>query len=185
MNNKRLIYDQQSMAITINRLCFQLIEDHHQFVDSVILGLQPKGIFLADKIQKILKSNFNIETQVGYLDITFNRDDFRRRDLSIVPSEMKVPFSIENKKVILIDDVLYSGRTIRAALDSMLSFGRPASVDLLVLINRKYTRELPIEPKYVGKSVNTLQSEKVLVELVEQDYSTDAIWLVNKENSTN
>ncbi|MDX2189044.1 MAG: bifunctional pyr operon transcriptional regulator/uracil phosphoribosyltransferase PyrR [Bacteroidota bacterium] len=176
--DKRLIYDNKTLAITLKRLCYQLIENHNTFSNTVILGLQPKGIFLADKIQKLLKKDFNIEVAVGYLDITFNRDDFRRRELDIIPNAMHVPFSIENKQVILVDDVLYTGRTIRAAMDAMLAFGRPKLVELLVLINRKYSRELPVEPKYVGKNVNTLQTERVLVELTEQGAKSDTVWLL-------
>ena len=133
---------------------------------------------MANKIHKILLEDFGINLQIGYLDITFNRDDFRRRDIDIIPKAMHVPFSIENKKVILVDDVLYTGRSIRAAMDAMLAFGRPANVELLILIDRKYTRELPIEPKYCGKHVNTLLSEKVLVELKEQGAVEDNVWLI-------
>lgn len=175
---KRLILDKKSLAITLKRLCYLLVENHHDFSNTVILGLQSKGVFLSDKISKILLSDFNVSVQTGSLDTTFNRDDFRRRSIDLIPSEMNVPFSLEGKKVILMDDVLYTGRSVRAALDAMLSFGRPDSVELLVLINRKYARELPIEPKYCGKNVNTISSEKVLVELTEQGLSEDNVWLI-------
>ena len=181
--NKRLIFDSKSLNITIKRLCYQLIENHDNFSNSVILGLQPKGVFLADKIHKILAEDFNINLPIGSLDITFNRDDFRRRDIDIIPKAMNVPFSIEDKKVILVDDVLYTGRSIRAAMDAMLAFGRPRNVELLILIDRKYTRELPIEPKYCGKHVNTLAAEKVLVELKEQGAADDNVWLLNNVKS--
>lgn len=175
---KRLILDKKSLAITLKRLCYLLVENHHDFSNTVILGLQTKGVFLSDKISKILLTDFNVSAQTGSLDTTFNRDDFRRRSIDLIPSEMNVPFSLEGKKVILMDDVLYTGRSVRAALDAMLSFGRPDSVELLVLINRKYARELPIEPKYCGKNVNTISSEKVLVELTEQGLSEDNVWLI-------
>lgn len=175
---KRLILDKKSLAITLKRLCYLLVENHHDFSNTVILGLQTKGVFLSDKISKILLTDFNVSVQTGSLDTTFNRDDFRRRSIDLIPSEMNVPFSLEGKKVILMDDVLYTGRSVRAALDAMLSFGRPDSVELLVLINRKYARELPIEPKYCGKNVNTISSEKVLVELTEQGLSEDNVWLI-------
>jgi len=97
---------------------------------------------------------------------------------------MHVPFSLEGKKVIIVDDVLYTGRSVRAGLDTMLSFGRPKNVELLVLINRKYSRELPIEPRYIGKNVNTLATEKVLVELKEQGSSQDSVWMIPKNLST-
>lgn len=178
--DKRLIFNSESLNITIKRLCYQLIENHYDFSNSVILGLQPKGVYLTEKIKKHLIENFGITVAIGSLDSTFNRDDFRRREIDIIPNAMHVPFSLEGKKVIVVDDVLYTGRSVRAGLDAMLSFGRPSSVELLVLINRKYSRELPIEPKYVGKSVNTIATEKVLVELTEQGADEDNVWLVNK-----
>lgn len=178
---KRLILDTEALNITIRRLCYELIENHDNFSNSVILGLQPKGAFLAIKLNQILVKEFEITLPIGTLDITFNRDDYRRRDIDITPNIMHVPFDLENKKVILVDDVLYTGRSVRAAMDSMIAFGRPKMVELLVLIDRKYTRELPIEPTYCGKHVNTLAREKVLVELIEQGAEADKVWLVEKE----
>ncbi|MDX2197226.1 MAG: bifunctional pyr operon transcriptional regulator/uracil phosphoribosyltransferase PyrR [Cytophagales bacterium] len=177
---KRLIYDELSLGYTIRRLCYQLVENIDDLNNTVILGLQPKGVFLADKINHILQQSFHQSLHCGYLDITFNRDDYRRRDIDLQPKSTTIPVSLEDKKVILIDDVLYTGRSVRAALDAMLAFGRPSSVELLVLINRKYTRELPIEPKYVGKTVNTLYNEKILVELKEQGFDKDQVWLIPK-----
>ncbi len=182
--DKRLIFNSESLNITVKRLCYQLIENHNDFSESVILGLQPKGVFLADKIKKLLATDFGLNVPIGSLDSTFNRDDFRRRELDIIPNAMNVPFSLEAKKVIVVDDVLYTGRSVRAGLDAMLSFGRPKTVELLVLINRKYSRDLPIEPKYIGKNVNTLITEKVLVELKEQGASEDSVWMVTKNLTT-
>ena len=160
---KKQILDPKLIDITINRLCQQLIENHGDFSNSVIIGLQPRGIYLArlivDKLNNILGKKINF----GLLDITFHRDDFRRRDLPIKANTTQIDFIIEDKNVIIVDDVLYTGRSVRAALDAMTAFGRPKKVELLVLINRKYTRHLPIEPDYVGKSVNTLESQRVLV----------------------
>lgn len=180
--DKRIILDSNLLNITIKRLCYQLVENHGDFKNTVILGLQTKGVFLADKLAKLLESDFSVTVPVGYLDTTFNRDDFRRRTLDIQPSVMHVPFSLEEKNIILVDDVLYTGRSIRAALDTMLAYGRPASVQLLVLIDRKYSRELPVEPKYCGKHVNTLVTERVLVELTEQGAKKDNVWLIKEEN---
>jgi pyrimidine operon attenuation protein / uracil phosphoribosyltransferase len=177
---KRLIIDSIALNITISRLCQQLIENHGNFENTVILGLQPKGIFLADRIKSKLKELTGISINTGYLDSTFHRDDFRRRDI-ILPNATQIDFLIENKNVILVDDVLFTGRSVRSALDAMITFGRPQKVELLVLIDRKYTRDLPIYPDYVGKRVNTLPSEKVLVELIEQGVETDNIWLIKKE----
>jgi pyrimidine operon attenuation protein/uracil phosphoribosyltransferase len=176
---KRLILDNRQLDITISRLCQQLIENHDHFADSVILGMQPRGIFLAERINKRLKEIAGINLSVGYLDATFYRDDFRRRETPLRANATRIPFLIEGKKVILIDDVLYTGRSVRAALDAMNAFGRPAKVELLVLIDRKYTRDLPIEATYVGKQVNSIQTQRVLVEWTEQGSDQDHIWLVN------
>ncbi len=178
--SKRLILNHQLIELTIQRLCQELIENHDDFENSVIIGLQPKGIFLAEHIKKQLKELLGKEVPMGYLDVTFYRDDFRRRDNAIKVNETRIDFVIENKKVILIDDVLFTGRTVRAALDAMIAFGRPEKVELLVLIDRKYSRDVPIEPNYYGKQVDTIHTQKVLVELQAQGMIEDNIWLVDK-----
>lgn len=177
---KRLLFDNKLLKVTISRLCQQLIEVHEDFSQSVIIGMQPRGIFLAERIKSELQILTQKDIHIGYLDTTFHRDDFRRRDEPIVPSQTRIPFIIENKRVILVDDVLFTGRSVRAALDAMNTFGRPASVELLVLIDRLYSRHIPVEANYVGRKVNTIQSQKVLVELREQG-KEDNIWLINKE----
>ncbi len=130
--------------------------------DTVIIGLQPRGVFLSDRIVHEL-SQIVDATQIRYgrLDITFYRDDVRK-SLHIA-NATDIPFSIENKKVVLIDDVLYTGRTIRAALDALLDFGRPSKVSLCVLVDRRFNRELPIQPDYAGKTIDTFSSQKVKV----------------------
>ncbi|UZR94385.1 bifunctional pyr operon transcriptional regulator/uracil phosphoribosyltransferase PyrR [Chondrinema litorale] len=168
------------LDIMLSRLCQQLIENHIDFNDSVLLGMQPRGVFLAKRIKERLSEMINVDVPVGSLDTTFYRDDFRRRDEPLSPNSTHVPFIIENKKVILVDDVLYTGRTVRAAISAMLAFGRPSKVELFVLVNRKYSRHLPIEPNYVGKSVNTIQSQRVVVEWIEQGFDEDNIWLFNQ-----
>jgi pyrimidine operon attenuation protein/uracil phosphoribosyltransferase len=177
---KKLILDSDILTVTLDRLCQELIENHGDFEHTVLLGMQPRGIFLADWIQEKLASLVGHEIPLGYLDATFHRDDFRRREIPAKASETRVPFLIENKKVVLIDDVLYTGRTVRAALDAMIAFGRPEKVELLVLIDRKHTRELPISADYTGQQVNTLDSQRVLVELNETR-KHNKIWLVNKD----
>ncbi len=116
---------------------------------------------------------------MGFLDITFYRDDFRRRDIPLEANTTSVPFIIENQKVILVDDVLYTGRSVRAALDAMIAFGRPSKVELLVLVNRRYSRDLPIQADYTGLSVNTMPSQRVLVEWENHGAKKDNVWLVN------
>lgn len=176
---KRLLLDSKLLDITISRLCQQLIENHEGFEETVILGLQPRGIFLAERIKTKLENLLKHKIQIGQLDTTFYRDDFRRRQNPLKANATNVPFIIENKKVVLIDDVLFTGRTVRAALDAMTAFGRPSKVELLVLVDRTYSRDIPIQPQYVGKYVNTLFTQKVLVELKEQGKKKDNIWLVD------
>jgi pyrimidine operon attenuation protein / uracil phosphoribosyltransferase len=178
---KKLILDTDLLDITLSRLCQQLIENHNDFSTSAILGLQPRGIYLAELIHQKLEKSLRKKIELGYLDATFHRDDFRRRELPVKANETRVPFIIEGKSVILIDDVLFTGRTVRAALDAMIAFGRPKKVELLVLIDRKYNRDLPIAPDYVGKTVNTLTTQKVLVEWQAQGYKQNKIWLINQE----
>lgn len=177
----RLILSEKLFDITINRLCFELIENHDDFSSSVIIGLQPRGIYLAKRIADHLRGFLpGKEILQGNLDITFFRDDFRRRENVIVPSATQIDFIIENKKVILVDDVLYTGRTIRAAMDALLAFGRPDRVELLTLINRKFSRHLPIEPNYTGKAIDTIMSDKVRVTWKETD-GTDEVWLFTQD----
>ncbi|MCU0417517.1 MAG: bifunctional pyr operon transcriptional regulator/uracil phosphoribosyltransferase PyrR [Cytophagaceae bacterium] len=178
--SKRIIIDNDLLQIMLDRLCQQLIESHDTFSDSVLIALQPRGVTLGNRIQKKLSKMVKKEIPLGYLDVTFFRDDFRRNESLIKANATNVPFLIEDKKVILIDDVLYTGRTIRAAMDAMLAFGRPKKVELLSLINRKYSRDMPIQPTFVGKEVICLESEKVLVELSPQEGGKDTIWLVKK-----
>jgi len=177
---KRLLFDSSLLKVTISRLCQQLIEVHEDFSQSVIIGLQPRGIYVAERIKEELEKLVKQDIHLGYLDTTFHRDDFRRREEPITASQTKIPFLIENKNVILVDDVLFTGRSVRAALDAMNTFGRPAKVELLVLIDRMYSRHIPVEANYVGRKVNTIQSQKVLVELDEKQ-EEDHIWLITKE----
>ncbi|MCB0410208.1 MAG: bifunctional pyr operon transcriptional regulator/uracil phosphoribosyltransferase PyrR [Flavobacteriales bacterium] len=162
--SKRVILDAQHFDLTIKRLAHQLIENHNNFENTVILGLQPRGTFLANRIKEELQSiNSKYKIEVGSLDTTFYRDDYRRRDNPLIPSKTQVDFIIEDKNVILVDDVLFTGRSVRAGLDAMLAFGRPKKVELLVLINRRYERHLPIQAKYIGKNVHSVTSERVEV----------------------
>ena len=176
---RKLILSSPLLEITISRLCQELIENQIKDVETVILGLHPRGIYFAERIAKELGKQLNQTFQVGKLDATFFRDDYRRRD-TIAPNSTDISFLIENKRVILVDDVLATGRMVRAALDAMNSFGRPTKVELCVLIDRIYNRDLPINADYVGKAVNTLPTEKVLVEWQEQGHEADKIWLITQ-----
>lgn len=178
---KKLILDSDLLDITLSRLCQQLIENHNDFAESAILGMQPRGIYLAELIHQKLEKALRKKIDLGYLDVTFHRDDFRRREIPVKANETRVPFLIENRNVVLVDDVLFTGRTVRAAMDAMIAFGRPKKVELLVLIDRKYNRDLPIAPDYVGKAVNTLASQRVQVEWQAQGNKQNKIWLINQE----
>ncbi|WP_343693333.1 bifunctional pyr operon transcriptional regulator/uracil phosphoribosyltransferase PyrR [Chitinophaga sp.] len=164
------------VAITVDRLCHQLIENHGDFSQTALIGLQPRGIYLADRIYDTLQKLLpGVKIQYGRIDITFYRDDFNKGKAIHVPNETAIDFSIENKKVVLIDDVLYTGRTTRSALDAMLDFGRPSVVELLVLIDRRFTRELPIQADYTGRTIDAVNSEKVKVRWKDRDGHDDVI----------
>lgn len=157
------ILNKHQLQITIERLAYQIIENYTDISSVALIGLQPRGVFLADKIYNQLKKiKPEHDFLYGKLDITFYRDDIRKE--LHVANHTDITFSIEDKNVVLIDDVLFTGRTIRAALDALLSFGRPKKVELCVLINRVSSRQLPIQPDYCGKSIDSIITQKVKVE---------------------
>jgi len=176
----RVILDSKEFDLTLRRLCFQLIENHNDFSSTVIIGIQPRGVYLSDRLVQLLKSiKPNIAIKYGKLDITFYRDDFRRSEKLAEPSKTEIDFTIEGKNVVLVDDVLYTGRTIRASLDSLLDYGRPENVELLTLIDRRLKRHLPIQPNYVGKVIDSIEAEKVKVDWKEIE-GKDSVWIVEK-----
>lgn len=172
----KILLNSKQFELTLTRLCFELIENHNQFADTVILGIQPRGTYLSRRMVNQLNHLLNKNVIYGELDITFYRDDFRRRPEPLAANKTTINFDIENKKVILIDDVLFTGRTIRAALDALMDYGRPDSVELLVLIDRRFSRHLPIQPDYIGKTVDAIESERVKVEWKEME-KTDQVLL--------
>lgn len=178
--NKKIIKNNK-FNIIVERLSHQLIENHGDFKDTVLIGIQPRGTNLSNRIHKKL-SSLIVDTaiKVGNLDITFYRDDFRRRKDPLEPQAIDIDFSIEGKHVILIDDVLYTGRSVRSAMDALMAFGRPKSVELLVFVDRRFSRHLPIQPNYVGQKVDTIDSEKVIVEWKETS-GKDQVILINME----
>ena len=181
MIGERQILNQKDIQITIERLCQQLIEHHGDFKNTVIVGVQPRGTFLSNriiaKLKQLLKTT-NFES--GSLDISFYRDDLRRRDEPIVPEVMDMNLSLEDKTVILVDDVLFTGRSIRSAIDALMAFGRPKSVELLTLIDRRFSRDLPIQPNYVGRTIDAIDSERVIVEWKEVN-GKDRILMVKSD----
>jgi len=161
----KTILNQKHLELTINRLCYQLIENHDDFSNTVIIGMQPRGVHLAEVIHERLQEiTGNKNISIGALDASFYRDDFRRRDTPIEVSGTTIDFLIEAKKVILIDDVLYTGRMVRAALDAMMDFGRPSAVEYLVLVERRFSRQLPVKADYVGRTIDSVASERVDVQ---------------------
>ncbi|HEV9038220.1 MAG TPA: bifunctional pyr operon transcriptional regulator/uracil phosphoribosyltransferase PyrR [Puia sp.] len=164
----KIILNEQQLEITIQRLTHQLLENHLNLENTVLIGIQPRGIYFSDRIVQQLTPLVPAGAiQYGKLDITFYRDDVRTGLHQL--NQTDIPFSIENKNVILIDDVLWTGRTIRAALDALLTFGRPEKVELCVLIDRRFSRQLPIQADYVGKSIDSIITQKVKVYWVEKD----------------
>ena len=159
--NERVILEKTPFDLIIHRLTKELIENYDDFEDSCILGLQPRGVHLARELKERLDRECNMDTSFGLLDITFYRDDFKDRDRPFEPKATEIEFSLDAKKVILVDDVVYTGRSILSALTAMLSFGRPKQVELLTLVDRKYQRDLPISANYIGKKVNTQRGEWV------------------------
>jgi pyrimidine operon attenuation protein/uracil phosphoribosyltransferase len=164
----KTILNEQQLEITIQRLTHQLLENHLDLENTVLIGIQPRGIYFSDRIVQQLKSQVNpAAIRYGKLDITFYRDDVRTGLHEL--NQTDIPFSIENTNVVLIDDVLWTGRTIRAALDALLDFGRPAKVELCVLIDRRFSRQLPIQSDYTGKSIDSIITQKVKVYWKEKD----------------
>jgi pyrimidine operon attenuation protein / uracil phosphoribosyltransferase len=163
------LLDSHAFGLTVTRLCHQLIEDHDDLSNTALIGLQPRGVLLGRRLRKELQGILKRGITYGDLDITFHRDDFRHRPVTAMPSSTDLDFSIDGRHVVLVDDVLFTGRTIRAGLDALLSFGRPASVQLLVLIDRRFSRELPIQPDYVGRWVDSIADQRVTVEWASTD----------------
>lgn len=177
----QVIVQKDLFALILKRLCYQLIENHNDFSDSVLIGLQPRGIYLANRLGKELSGIIGKPVQCGALDITFYRDDFRHRDVPLLPSATNIDFSIEGKKVVLIDDVLFTGRTVRAGFDALLTFGRPQKIEFLTFVERRFTRQIPVQPDYVGKYIDTLSSERVSVEWAETDGEDKIVLLPEKK----
>lgn len=164
----KIVLSANDIQLLIQRLAYQIIENSLLGNEIIIIGMQPRGIYFSDRLVAALKEMPEAtHLNYGKLDITFYRDDLRKS--LHVPNQTDISFSIENKKVILVDDVLYTGRTIRAAMDALMDFGRPSKVELCVLIDRRLSREFPIQPDYCGRAIDTFSSEKVKVQWSELD----------------
>jgi pyrimidine operon attenuation protein/uracil phosphoribosyltransferase len=178
--SQKVLLNSKEVNIILHRLACQLIENHNDFSNTVLVGIQPRGKFLAERLCKMLKEEYKIKNvQLGYLDITFFRDDFRRGEKPLEANTTEIDFVVENKNVVFIDDVLYTGRSIRAALTAIQSFGRPNEIELLTLIDRRFSRHLPIQPDYRGRQVDAINEEKVKVNWIENE-GEDSVYLINK-----
>lgn len=178
---QKVLLDAKELNIILHRLACQLIENHNDFSNTVLIGLQPRGKFLANRLAKMLKDDYKIKNiQLGLLDITFFRDDFRRGEKPLEANTTEINFLVEDKNIVFIDDVLYTGRSIRAALTAIQSFGRPNEIELLTLIDRRFSRHLPIQPNYRGRQVDAINEEKVKVNWKEND-GEDAVYLIKNE----
>ena len=177
--SQKVLLTSKEVNIILHRLACQLIENHNDFKNTILVGIQPRGTFLAERLKTLLEQEYQIkEIALGYLDITFFRDDFRRTEKPLEANKTKINFIVEDKKVIFIDDVLYTGRSIRSALTAIQSFGRPSEIELLVLIDRRFSRHLPIQPDYRGRQVDAINNEKVKVSWQENE-GEDGVYLIN------
>jgi pyrimidine operon attenuation protein/uracil phosphoribosyltransferase len=178
MSHKVLLTSKE-ITIILHRLACQLIEKHLDFSNTVLIGIQPRGTQLASRLKTMLEEEYNLsDIKLGHLDVTFFRDDFRRTDKPVEASKTELDFVIDDKKVIFIDDVLYTGRSIRSALSAIQSFGRPSEIELLVLIDRRFSRHLPIQPDYRGRQVDAINDERVKVSWSENN-GEDSVLLIN------
>ncbi len=181
MQNGKNLLARERFRLTIERLCNQLIEDWGDFSEACVVGIQPRGVALSDRIYERLKVlTGNDQIPYGRLDITFYRDDFRRGDKVLAPYPNEMDFVVTGKKVLLIDDVLYTGRTIQAALAALQHYGRPEIVELLVLVDRRFNRHLPIQADYIGLVVDALDEAYVKVHWQEL-HGADEILLFDKK----
>lgn len=177
--SQKVLLNSKEVNIILHRLACQLIENHNDFSNAVLIGIQPRGSYLAKRLARILKEDYKIKSlKLGLLDITFYRDDFRRGEKPLQANTTQIDFLVEDKNVVFIDDVLYTGRSVRAALTAIQSFGRPNEIELLTLVDRRFSRHLPIQPNYRGRQVDAINQEKVIVEWEEQG-KRDSVYLIN------
>ena len=170
LNEKAIVLDEQAISRALTRIAHEIIEKNKGIEDCVLIGIRTRGIFLADRLAKRINQIEGKEIELGELDITLYRDDLSKKsnDGEPIVKGSDIPVNITDKKVILVDDVLFTGRTVRAAMDALVDLGRPSQIQLAVLVDRGH-RELPIRADFVGKNVPTSQSEKITVTLTEVD----------------
>jgi len=184
MGDGRLIIGQERFGLTVERLCHQLIEEYDDFSRTCLVGIQPRGVLLAKRIRQRLSEILDAPPlDFGMLDITFYRDDFRKRDKPLRASATEMDFLVEDRQVVLVDDVLYTGRTINAALTALNHYGRPRSVELLVLVDRRFNRHLPVQPDFTGITIDALDKAYVKVEWADIDGEDRVMLFPSKEEA--
>ncbi|MCQ9208961.1 bifunctional pyr operon transcriptional regulator/uracil phosphoribosyltransferase PyrR [Granulicatella seriolae] len=168
--NEIVIVDQAAMNRALTRISYEIVEQNKGIEDLVLIGIKSRGIYLAERIASKLQKNEGVTVPVGELDITLYRDDIHIADIDREPTlhSSNIPVEIKGKNVVLIDDVLFTGRTVRAALDAIMDYGRPKKISLAVLVDRGH-RELPIRPDYIGKNIPTALNEQISVKVTEMD----------------
>ncbi|MAV64407.1 MAG: bifunctional pyr operon transcriptional regulator/uracil phosphoribosyltransferase [Candidatus Marinimicrobia bacterium] len=178
MKNKNILVEKEDVSKIITRISHEIIESCGDLSDVVVIGIKTRGEFVAQRIIKEIKRIKSLLLPIGTLDITFHRDDFSNKFLTPKLGPSIIPCDLNDKQIILVDDVLYTGRTIRSAIDEIFSFGRPKNIRLAVLVDRGH-RELPIRPDFIGKNLPTSIDEHIMVNMVETD-KLDSIIKVSK-----
>ena len=179
MKKLELLMDAQGIDLTLNRMAHQVLENNRRLDNVGIVGMQTRGVYLARRLAEKINQMAGLRLIAGILDVTFYRDDYRQVFKQPKVQVTDIPFDINGQDVILVDDVLYTGRTVRAALDAIMDFGRPKTIQLAVLIDRGH-RELPIRADYVGREVKTAVNQEVDLYVKEKD-GEDALWLLQTE----
>ena len=170
------VMDAEAMRRALRRVAHEIVERNPQLEKVVLAGVPSRGVEISRRIAAFIREVENINVQTGVIDVAMHRDDVGTRPELPVVRASELPLPLEDRTVVIVDDVLYTGRTVRAAMDAISSFGRPARIQLAVLIDRGH-RELPIRPDYVGKNLPTATGEQIQVRLQETDSEPDAVWL--------
>ena len=182
MNDKKIILQDKKFDLTLQRLAHQLIENYNDFANTCLIGIQDRGGYFSDRLYEIISKEVkNLKAKYGKMDITFYRDDFRMRETPLAASKNQIDFLVQDKKVIIIDDVLYTGRTVQAAFSAMQHYGRPAKVELVVLVDRRFNRQFPIEADYTGLSVDAVDEAYVEVRWKQTEGTDSVIFYPNRK----
>jgi pyrimidine operon attenuation protein/uracil phosphoribosyltransferase len=179
----KVIMDKEDIDRVLTRIAHEIVERNRDCEELYLIGIRKRGVTLAQRISQKIKGIKGLEIPIGILDINLYRDDLSEIDAQPVIKKTEIPFSVKGKKIILVDDVLYTGRTIRAALDGIIDLGRPQFIQLAILLDRGH-RELPIRADYIGKNIPTSRSELVEVKLLEDDGSEEVVLIEEKKDES-